>query len=69
VAGGEGDLEPRPGGVVPVAGPRHGLSRPHAHRLLLHVRRLLLSSRGFSDQICLVACSHVELRGAHALDP
>jgi hypothetical protein len=42
MAGGEADLEPRPGGVVPVAGRRHGLRRPHAHRIILHVRRLLL---------------------------
>jgi hypothetical protein len=37
VAGGEGDLEPRAGGVVSDAGRRHGIRRPHVHRLLLHV--------------------------------
>lgn len=39
VAGGEGDLEPRAGGVVPDAGRRHGRRRTHAHSLLLHVSR------------------------------
>jgi hypothetical protein len=44
VAGGEGNLEPRAGGVVPDAGRRHGIRRPHVHRLLLHVSPVRPSS-------------------------
>jgi hypothetical protein len=48
MAGGEADLQPR----------RHGLRRSHAHRIILHVRRLLLfCGLVVSDLIDLSGCA------------